>query len=246
MLETLQTWWQNTSPEMQAAFFDGGVALAALLGGYFLGAMVARGLRARNFDAVLRLPSSSPPSPEAERGFTPAWVAGILVRLTVWAGAASWLANKHGWTDLGHTLLVITNRTWAVTAMLVAALTIGSLLARPLIECLHGPAGAGAEPVAPSHIGTARSQQRGVWPTPSTAPSPCTCAGSPSARSARSPVRSNEAPNPMLASTNRATRSANAYGKKNMRLNFMPFAMAIFTASPTRSTPGTAAARSIR
>jgi hypothetical protein len=162
MLETLQTWWQNTSPEMQAACIDGGLAVLALLGGHFVGAMVARGLRARNFDAVLRLPGSSPQSPEAERGFTPAWVAGVLVRLTVWAGAASWLANKHGWVDLGHTLLVIISRTWAITAMLVAALALGSLLARRLIECLHGPAGAGAEPVAPSHMGTARSQQRGV------------------------------------------------------------------------------------
>src|SRR5215472_9920841 len=132
MLEVLQTWWQNTSPEMQAAFLDGGLVLAALLGGHFLGAMVARALRARNFDAVLRLPSSSPPSPEAERGFTPTLVGGVLVRLTVWAGAACWLAHKHGRIDLGNTLFVIISRTWAVAAMLVAALALGSLLARRL------------------------------------------------------------------------------------------------------------------
>jgi hypothetical protein len=162
MLDTLQTWWQNTSPEIQAAFLEGGLVLAALLGGHFLGAMVARALRARNFDAVLRLPSSSPPSSEAERGFTPTWVAGVLVRLTVWAGAACWLAHKHGRIDLGNTLLVIISRTWAVAAMLVAALALGSLLARRLIECLHGLPGAGPEPMAPSRIGAAAPQQRGA------------------------------------------------------------------------------------
>jgi MFS family permease len=146
---------------MQTAFRDGGLALAALLGGHFLGAMVARALRARSFDAVLRLPSSSPPSPEAERGFTPTLVAGVLVRLTVWAGAACWLAPKYGLVDLGNTLLVIISRTWAVAAMLVAALALGSLLARRLLECLQGLPGAAPEPVAPSRNGAAPPQQRG-------------------------------------------------------------------------------------
>jgi hypothetical protein len=162
MLDQLRTWWQNTTPEVQAAFLDGGLVLAALLGGHFLGAMVARALRARNFDAVLRLPSSSPPSPEAERGFTPTLVAGVLVRLTVWAGAACWLAYKYGRVDLGNTLWVIINRTWAVAAMLVAALALGSLLASRLLECLHGLPGAGSEPVVPSRNGAATPQQRGA------------------------------------------------------------------------------------
>jgi MFS family permease len=162
MLDQLRTWWENTSPEMQAGVRDGGLALVALLGGHFLGAMVARGLRARNFDAFLRLPSSSPPSPETERGFTPTFFAGVLVRLSVWAGAACWLANKHGYVDVGHTLWVIIGRTWAVAAMLVAALALGSLLAGRLLECLHGLPGAGAEPVAPSRIGAGTPQQRGA------------------------------------------------------------------------------------
>src|SRR5258708_22832561 len=102
MLDQLQTWWQNTNPEMQTALLDGGLVLVALLGGHFLGTMVARGLRARNFDAFLRLPSSSPPSPEAEPGFTPTWVAAVLVRLTVWSATACRLAYKHRRVALGH------------------------------------------------------------------------------------------------------------------------------------------------
>ena len=47
MLDDLQTWWQNTTPETRAALGDGGVVLAALLGGYLLGSVVARTLRAR-------------------------------------------------------------------------------------------------------------------------------------------------------------------------------------------------------
>jgi hypothetical protein len=147
---------------MQAAFFDGGLVLVALLGGHFLGAMVARGLRARNFDAFLRLPSSSPPSPEAERSFTPTFFAGILVRLTVWAGAGCWLAHKHGFLDLSNTLRVTIIRTWAVAAMLVAALALGSLLASRLLECLQGQAGAGSDSVAPSRIAAGTPQRRGA------------------------------------------------------------------------------------
>src|SRR5437588_636537 len=76
MFDELTTWWQNTTPETQAALQDGGYIVAALLGGPILGTMVARWLRARNFDAALRLPPASPPGPEADRGFTPTVVAG--------------------------------------------------------------------------------------------------------------------------------------------------------------------------
>jgi hypothetical protein len=138
VLDELQTWWQNTTPETRAALQDVGLALAALLGGYFLGTMVARALRAWNFDAVLRLPASSPPGVEADRGFTPTLVAGLLVRLTAWAGAAWWLAHKHGQVELAGTLGLILRRTWALAAVLVAALALGSLLARRLIDCLEG------------------------------------------------------------------------------------------------------------
>jgi hypothetical protein len=140
MLDQLQTWWDNASPEMQAAIQFGGVVLGALVAGQLLGVIVARVLAARRFDAALRLPSASPPDPEAERGFTPSYVAGLLVRLTIWAAAAWWLAQKHGRTDLAHTLGVVINRAWAIATILVASLSLGSLVANRLIACLGGAA----------------------------------------------------------------------------------------------------------
>src|SRR5579871_6494071 len=96
MLDELQTWWQNTTPETRTALHNAGLVVVVLLGGHFLGAMVARALRARNFDAALRMPGSSPAGAGGDHGFTPTFFAGLLVRLTVWAGAACWLANKNG------------------------------------------------------------------------------------------------------------------------------------------------------
>jgi hypothetical protein len=157
MLDGLQSWWQNVTPEMQAALQFGGVVLGALLAGQVLGVLVARLLAARKFDAVLRLPSVAPPDPEAERGFTPTFVAGWLVRLTVWAGAASWLAQKHGRADLAHTLGVVMNRTWAIAALLVASLALGSLLANRLISCLGGLPKTGPQ-AAQGRYGTAGPQ----------------------------------------------------------------------------------------
>src|SRR5262249_7837472 len=96
MLEQLQTCWQQMPREAQGVLPAVGVVLGALLGGYVLGKIVAGVLRARNFDATLRLRGAPPPGPEADRGFTPTRVAGLLVQLTVWAGAACWLARQHG------------------------------------------------------------------------------------------------------------------------------------------------------
>ena len=138
MLDELQTWWQSTTPETQAALQDVSVVIAALFIGYFLGAMVARILRARRFDAALRLPGSSPPDPEANRGITPTAIAGFLVCMSVWAGAAWWVAQKHGQVELASTLKLIITRTWGLATLLVAFLTMGSLLARRLIDCLQG------------------------------------------------------------------------------------------------------------
>src|SRR5947209_19983136 len=83
MLDELQTWWQNTTPETRAALQELSLALVALAAGHFFGAMTARALRARNFDAALRLPRSAPPSPETAHGITPTLLAGLLERLTV-------------------------------------------------------------------------------------------------------------------------------------------------------------------
>jgi hypothetical protein len=157
MFDELQTWWQNTTPQTQAAVEGGSLVLAALVGGNFLGTMVARALRARNFDAALRLPGSSPPVGEADRGITPTLLAGLLVRLTVWVAAAWWLAHKHGQVELATTLGLIIKRTWALATVLVVALALGSLLARRLLDCLHGLPKAGAEAL-PSRNGAASSR----------------------------------------------------------------------------------------
>src|SRR5438132_12365253 len=107
MLDELQNWWQSTTPEMRVPLQQGSLVLAALIGCYVVGSMVARALRARNFDAALRLPGSSPPVPEGSRWFGPTTVAGLLVRLTVWAAAALWLARQYGQVDLANTLGLI-------------------------------------------------------------------------------------------------------------------------------------------
>ena len=136
MLDELQTWWRNTTPETQTALQEGSLVVGALLCGHFLGAMVTRALRARNFNAALRVPGSAPAGAEGELGITPTLVAGLLVRLTVWAGALCWLARAHGRGECASSLGLLISRTWAVAAVLVAALALGRLLAQRLIDCL--------------------------------------------------------------------------------------------------------------
>lgn len=157
----LQTWWQEMPPHTQAAFHDAGVVLVALLGGYVLGGLVARKLRAKNFDAALRLPTSSPEPAEADHGITPTLLAGLLVQLTVWGVLAWWLARKNDRVELAQTIGLVLSRAWAVAAVLVAALGVSSLLARRLIECLHGISHAGPEPV-PQRNGTATAPRLDV------------------------------------------------------------------------------------
>src|SRR5437016_3529531 len=123
--DDLESWWLSTTPEMQSALQQVSVALVALVCGYFLGAMVYRVLSGVNFDASLRLPNTSPPTPEAERGITPSVVAGFLVCLSVWAAAAWWLANQHGLTEVAGTLASILTRVWGLAALLVAFLALG-------------------------------------------------------------------------------------------------------------------------
>jgi hypothetical protein len=143
MPEQLQTWWQNVTPQMQAYIKDGGLLLLALVGGHYIGGIVTRALRRKNFDAILRLPGTGPVT--ADSGFTPTFVAGLLVRFTIWAGAAWWLAQRHGREELAGTIGMVINRTWALTTVLVAAMTLGSFLARRLTDCLQGLPGAGWE-----------------------------------------------------------------------------------------------------
>src|SRR6202011_4093350 len=133
------------------------LAIAALVGGQFLGVMVARALRAKNFDAVLRLPGTSPPA-DPHGSITPTLIAGLLVRLTVWAGAAWWLARQNGQVELAATLGLIIKRTWALASVLVAALALGSLLARRLIERLRGHA-----PVVPDALASRNGPAARHW-----------------------------------------------------------------------------------
>jgi hypothetical protein len=166
MLEQLQSWWQLIPPEAQAVLPAVGVVLGALLGGYVLGKIVAGVLRARNFDAALRLAGAAPPGAEADRGFTPTRVAGLLVQLTVWTGAAWWLARQYGQDQLAGTLVLVLGRTWAGAAVLAAALALASLLTRRLLDCLQGPAKAGAEawlPPAAPHGNAAGVVGAGVY-----------------------------------------------------------------------------------
>jgi hypothetical protein len=146
MLDELQNWWQNLSPETLEHLKGCGVALAALLGGHFLGKLVTRALRARNFDAALCLPTSGSPTAEAAHGFTPTFFAGLLVRLTVWALAARWLAHQYGWMEAANALALIMPRIWALATVLVAALALGGMLARRLIEVLQSFSPAGSAP----------------------------------------------------------------------------------------------------
>ena len=79
MFEELQAWWQYVpavSPQIQAALQIAGCVVVVLLGGHIVGSMVARGLRAKNFDAALRLPGSGVTE---EHGITPTFIAGMLV-----------------------------------------------------------------------------------------------------------------------------------------------------------------------
>jgi hypothetical protein len=122
--------------------------------------MVTRALRARNFDAALRVPGSSPPGPDAERSITPTLIAGILVRMTIWTVAAWWLARQHGQVELANSLARVINRTWALTTALVAALALGSLLGQRLIDAFQTPPKAGT---ATPHNNVAGAVGAGVY-----------------------------------------------------------------------------------
>ncbi len=153
MLEELQAWWHGATPETQAALQAASVVVAGLLAGHFLARLVGRTLRAHRFDALVRLPGAAPPAPDAEPGLTPTVVAGHLVRLTAWAFAAWWLAHQNGRPEVATRIAVLISRTWALAAVLLAALTLGGLLARRLIDCLD---------VLPKTGGAADGTHRGV------------------------------------------------------------------------------------
>jgi hypothetical protein len=154
-LEEAQSWWRSLTPENLALLRTAGILLAALVGGHILGKMAARVLRSRNFDAALRLPGSAAPPADADAGITPTFLLGMMVRLTVWAWAAWWLAGQQGRTDIAERIGLIISRTWAITGVLIVILAMGGLLARRLVDYLQGghpaPAATGYGHGAPAH-----------------------------------------------------------------------------------------------
>jgi hypothetical protein len=149
MSDELRAWLPNITPGTLDNLQTIALVLVALLGGHFLGAMLERTLRAKKFDAALRLPGSSREGTEPEHGITPTFVAGLLIRLTVWVGMAWWLAAKHDRVELANALALLLKRTWALATVLTTALALGSLLAHRLMDCLRNlPKGGWA--VAPS------------------------------------------------------------------------------------------------
>jgi hypothetical protein len=159
-VDEILSWWQSLSAETHVLAQNACIAVLGLVAGHFLGVMVARYLRGRNFDRALRLPGGAsagpataapgtgvPPGPEAEHGITPTFIAGWLVRLTVWAAAAWWLTSHNGRADLAQNLAVIIGRTWMLAALVVGALGLGGLLASRLVDCF--PAGGAGQGVSP-------------------------------------------------------------------------------------------------
>lgn len=149
MPDELRAWLQNLAPDTRESIQTSGLVIAALLGGHFLGARVARALREKKFDAVFRLPGSSPEGTAAEHGITPTFIAGLLVRLTVWVGVAWWLAQKSNRMELANTLALVLKRTWAFATVFTTALGLGNLLATRVTDCLRGFS-RGERAVAPS------------------------------------------------------------------------------------------------
>ena len=152
MLDEIQSWWQSQSAETHALIQNASIAVLGLIAGHFLGVMVARYLRGHRFDAALRLPGGAsagtataapgtpaPPAVETDHDITPTFIAGWLVRLTVWAAAFWWIAHNNGRVELAQTLSLVISRTWVLTAIVVGALGLGGLFAHRLVDCFPSP-----------------------------------------------------------------------------------------------------------
>jgi hypothetical protein len=137
-LNELQSWWNDLPPETRAYVWDGGVAFAALAGGFIIGGMVARTLRGLNFDAAFGLSGGGPGGGPASRSYAPTRAVGLLVRLTVWAGVVWWFLGKYGRADLAESLRLIGGRVWALIAMLAGSLVVGDLVSRRVTDLIQG------------------------------------------------------------------------------------------------------------
>jgi hypothetical protein len=150
MLQDLQSWWQNLTPQMRAYILDGVLAFGALLGGHWHGVMVARLLRGWRFNALFRVTRQVPGRSDDDHGITPTMLAGLLVRLTVWAFAAWWLLPKYGRPEIAEPIPRIIGRVWTVAAALTIVLAPAGWLARRVIEFLEGVTPANRVAAAPS------------------------------------------------------------------------------------------------
>jgi hypothetical protein len=137
-LNELQSWWNDVPPETRTYVWDGCVAFAALVGGFVIGGMVARTLRGLSFDVAFDLSGGGPGGGPASRSYTPTRAVGLLVRLTVWAGAVWWFLGKYGRPDLAESLRLIGGRVWALIAMLAGTLVVGDLVSRRVTDLLQG------------------------------------------------------------------------------------------------------------
>ena len=162
MLQDLQSWWQNLTPQMRAYILDGALALGALLGGHWLGVMVGRFLRGWRFNALFRVTRQVPGGSDDDHGITPTMLAGLLVRLTVWAFAAWWLLPKYGRPEIAEPIPKIIGRVWTVAAALTIVLAPAGWLARRVIEFLEGVTPANRVAAAPSR-GVAGAVGAGIY-----------------------------------------------------------------------------------
>jgi hypothetical protein len=158
----VQVWWESIGPEYQMYVKNGGIVLAALVLGHITGSIVTRILTSRNFDAVLGAPNSAVSDTPEERRFTASFVMGVLVRLSIWAGAGWWLAQQSGKGEWASTILLLLQRTWAFACVLLAALALGSLVARRLVACLGILPGSPAEPAPIRNSSFGRLNPAGV------------------------------------------------------------------------------------
>ena len=164
MPQELLSFWQGLSPEMRGYILDGGVALGALLIGHWLGLFVGRFLRNWGFNSIFRVTAQAQDQyQQDDRRFTPTMLAGMLVRLTVWAAGAWWLLREHGRPEIAETITKTGGRIWAVTAALTAALALASLLARRVIECLEGVAPPTANRTGPAPRSLAGPVGAGIY-----------------------------------------------------------------------------------
>jgi hypothetical protein len=88
---------------------------------------------------LFRITGSSPHAGvEGGRGFPPSFVAGVFVRLSVWAVAAWWLAGRHDRPELAGTIKLVLTRAWSLAVVLGSALALGGFLANRVVECVQG------------------------------------------------------------------------------------------------------------